>query len=267
MRIFRDRKPLPEKVEKPLEGGIGYLTVNLLDGQHDLLSSSVNFMIKQEARHSEWLNTYEARANLDARVLDVDNIFNHELYTRLIKEYGEDNIIRENIILEEMGTVGWAEAGVEDYTYFLEMWARGRLSNGKAVRMEGHAMIQQWDIPLIRFSKVFVDEKEMACTFCLLYGTQLTSSLAYGKFNIVQSETVTKQHFTVCDAFISRLKAVKRNLPAHIEKKPYDKYVYTKVCLPFTITLNTIPNEEVKNGTYNLIQLGRYSLDKVGKVI
>lgn len=265
MRIFRNRKPLPQKVEPPLEGGTGYLTVWLLDGQHDLLSESVNFMIKQEARHSQWLQDMEYRSSLDARVLDVDNIFNHQLYTRLQKEFGKNKILTETIILEEMGTHGWAEAGTEDYTYFLEIWGKGKLPSGKSVYMEGHAMLQQWDIPLIRFSKVLVDNKLMACNFCLMYGSQLTSSIGYGKFNIVQSESITKQHFSICNAFVGRLRALRYNLPARIEKEEGKKFVYSKACSPFKITGKDARDEETEVRNYNLIQLGHYSLANVGQ--
>ena len=239
MRFFRNKKPLPCKPDTGVNGQTGYITVSMTDGDHDLLNQAVVFMIRQEERHMELMDSMEFRTHLEERVLDLHNIYENEMYSRLTKFYGEDGILRHDIALTRIGTDGWSEPwGKKPDRYRTEIWADGVDVEGNLVHMKGYIYQESGYVSLLQFPKIWVNEKLLACTLYICFddkGNITACSLAYGKFTLVLSNRSSKLYHYATDAFVSRFKALRKNLPPILLPEKGKRFVYAKSCIPFSI--------------------------------
>lgn len=231
MRIFRHKKQLPEKPVSPLTGGTGYIAVELMDGRHYLLSETVRFMVNQEQAHADRLGSLSFRQYLDERVLDLERIYENDLYGKIERQYGKDGVLRENFVIKRIGTYGWLTQSDEFYTHRLEVWADAETSSGKRMRLEGYALCEGYEVSYLHFDKVTLDGERKKFSVYVMLGSLRSLSLSYGDFNILLAEEMAAMTFDIAETFVSRFKAI-RKFPYKVvdEKKGLGK-----ACYPFEI--------------------------------
>lgn len=106
-----------------LKKNAGYITVTLMDGPHELLGDTVDFMVKQEERHPGRLMDRDFRLYLDRWVLEMEKIYGYQMYHKLGEEVGHESVLRSPVFLDSISTHGWASPGVAGNSYLLELEA------------------------------------------------------------------------------------------------------------------------------------------------
>ena len=242
----------------------GYITTLLLDGSHDLLTETVRFMVAQEERHPNELHLMEYRQYLDERVLDVQWIFENKLFDKLSAVFGEKAVLREEIVLDKIGTAGWAEEiSINPYVYHLEIYAEGHTVSGLPVHLTGIAKMDAFTVHSLHFTKIVVGENELACSLCIVLDNVNVCAFMYDSCHIVLSQRVSDLYLALADSFCRRYIGLRKPSPYQAIAGTQQGISYVKTCIPFSLgTKDVRPKEE---GCYPLIQIGQYRLETVDR--